>query len=232
MAAGAGTWTEIRATGRSAGSSCCASAYGCTRPNSLVTATAVPAIVASLGGVAYVAWTITLYQIGAIVAGTAAALLCGRHGTERVLSASALLYGLGCLLAACAPSMGVFLAARLLQGLGGGTLLAMGYVAIQQWFAEHLWGRLFGFQALVWAVGSLLGPLLGGAFVALGFWRGIFWCFALQAGLLWLLTVGLPSQALTPAGGRLPLRRMALLAAAALAIAQAGVIGGADRRSQ
>ena len=227
MAAGSGTWGEIRATGRLGRFALLCLGVWLHAADSLVTATAVPAIVGELGGVAYVAWTITLYQIGAIVAGTAAALLCGRHGTERVLSSSALLYGLGCLLAAIAPSMGVLLAARLLQGLGGGTLLALGYVAIQQWFPEHLWGRLFGAQALIWAVGSLVGPLLGGAFVALGFWRGIFWCFTLQALLLWLLTVGLPSRTEGAAMGSLPLRRVILLAAAALAIAQAGVTGGA-----
>ena len=227
MAVGAEGWGEIRATGRLGRFVLLCLGVWLHAADSLVTATAVPAIVGDLGGVAYVAWTITLYQIGAIVAGAAAALLCGRHGTERVLSASALLYGLGCLLAAMAPSMGVLLAARLLQGLGGGTLLALGYVAIQQWFPEHLWGRLFGAQALIWAVGSLVGPLLGGAFVAFGFWRGIFWSFALQALLLWLLTMGLPARSDGAATGRLPLRRMGLLAAAALAIAQAGVTGGA-----
>ena len=163
--------------------------------NSLVTATALPAIVADIGGVPYVAWTITLYQIGAIVAGAATALLARRprHRARPARRRPALwrrLRGRG-----LAPSMGLLLVARLLQGLGGGTLLALGYVAIQQWFAEHLWGRLFGVQALIWAVGSLIGPLLGSVFVELGFWRGIFWSFALQAGLLWLLTAGLASRA-------------------------------------
>ena len=225
MAASSGTWAEIRATGRLGRFVLLCLAVWLHAADSLVTATAVPAIVADIGGVPYVAWSIALYQIGAIVAGAVAALLCRRHGTERVLRAAALVYALGCVLAALAPDMALFLAARLLQGLGGGTMLALGYVAIQQWFAEHLWGRLFGAQALVWAVGSLLGPLLGGGFVALGFWRGIFWAFALQAALLWLLTAGLAGRPEGGAAGRLPLCRTALLAVAALMIAQAGVTG-------
>ena len=195
--------------------------------DSLVTATAVPAIVADIGGVPFVAWTISLYQIGAIVAGAATALLCGRHGTSRVLCAAALLYAVGCLLAALAPDMAVLLTARLLQGLGGGTLLSLGYVAIQQSFPEHLWGRLFGIQALIWAAGSLLGPLLGGIFVELGMWRAIFWCFALQAALLWLLAAMLPRT--TPPHrtvGRIPAVRVLVLTTATLMIAQAGVMGG------
>jgi len=225
MAASSGTWAEIRATGRLGRFVLLCLAVWLHAADSLVTATAVPAIVADIGGVPYVAWSIALYQIGAIVAGAAAALLCRRHSTERVLRAAALVYGLGCVIAALAPNMALFLAARLLQGLGGGTMLALGYVAIQQWFAEHLWGRLFGAQALVWAVGSLLGPLLGGGFVAFGFWRGIFWAFALQAVLLWLLTAGLSGRPEGGAAGTLPLRRTALLAVAALMIAQAGVTG-------
>ena len=66
--------------------------------------------------------------------------------------------------------------------------LALGYVAIQQWFAQHLWGRLFGVQAVIWAVGPLIGPLLGSVFVELGFWRGIFWLIVTPG--FWLGTGG------------------------------------------
>ena len=88
-------------------------------------------------------------------------------------------------------------------------------------------GRLFGIQALIWAAGSLLGPLLGGIFVELGMWRAIFWCFALQAALLWLLAAMLPRT--TPPHhtlGRIPAMRVLVLTTATLMIAQAGVMGG------
>ncbi|MGD9511070.1 MAG: MFS transporter [Geminicoccaceae bacterium] len=227
MAAGSGTWAEIRATGQLGRFLLLCLGVWLHAADALVTATAMPAIVADIGGVPYVAWTLTLYQIGAIVAGAATALLCGRHGTGRVLGVAALLYGTGCLIAALAPSMAVLLLARLLQGLGGGALLSLGYIAIQQSFAEHLWGRLFGIQALLWAVGSLLGPLIGGVFVEFGFWRGVFWFFVPQAALLWLLAGSLAAPAGRRSQGALPAGRMALLTVAALAIAQAGVTGGA-----
>src|SRR5262245_46941185 len=222
MAAGSGTWGEIRATGRLGRFVLLCLGVWLHAADSLVTATAVPAVVADIGGVPYVAWTISLYQIGAIVAGAATALLCGRQGVSRVLCAAALLYAAGCVLAALAPDMAVLLAARLLQGLGGVTLLSLAYVAIQQSFPEHLWGRLFGIQAFIWAIGSLLGPLLGGVFVELGIWRAIFWCFAIQAALLWLLAAALPrTMPSQRSGGRIPVVRML-----ALMIAQAGVMGG------
>ncbi|MFL5334813.1 MAG: MFS transporter [Geminicoccaceae bacterium] len=222
-----GAWRELWATGQLGRFLLLCVGVWLHAADSLVTATAVPAIVADIGGVAYVAWTISLYQIGAIVAGTAAARLCRRHGDQSVLKWSALLYGGGCIMAALAPDMAVLLVARLLQGLGGGALLALGSIAIQQNFPEHLWGRLFGIQALIWAVGALLGPLLGGLFVEFGSWRGIFWCFALQAGCLWLLAaVRRDAQpAVSNAAGHFPSLRMLVLTGATLLIAFAGVTG-------
>ena len=225
---GAGAWRELWQSGQLGRFVLLCVGVWLHAADSLVTATAVPAIVADVGGVAWVAWTISLYQIGAIVAGTATALLCRRLGSETVLSWSALLYGGGCILAALAPDMAVLLAARLLQGVGGGALLSLTYVAIQQSFATHLWGRLFGIQALIWAVGSLLGPLLGGLFVEYGWWRGVFWCFAAQAGGLWLLAVCSRGErpVARDAGGRFPALRMAALTAATVLIGQAGITGG------
>jgi MFS family permease len=195
--------------------------------DSLVTATVVPAMVAEIGGVAYVAWTISLYQIGAIVAGAATAMLCRRMGIKRVVVGASLLYGGGCAIAALAPDMAVLLGARLVQGIGGGALITLTYVAVQQSFAEHLWGRLFGIVAMIWAVGSLLGPLIGGAFADLGNWRLAFWFFAAQ-GVIVAAMATLSLRAL-PVGegraGRWPLAPLALLSVATLLIAEAGVDG-------
>ncbi len=195
--------------------------------DSLVTATLVPAIVGDIGGLAYVGWTILLYQIGAIVAGAATARLCRRTGAKRVLGAAALLYGAGCVAAGLAPDMAVLLAARLVQGVGGGVLVALSYVVVQRSFPEHLWSRLFGIQAAIWGAGSLPGPLIGGLFVALGDWRLAFWCFALQAGLLWTLAIWrlAPEPPMPESGERLPLMPVLAMSAAALMIAEAGVTG-------
>ena len=65
----------------------------------LVTATITPSIVDEIGGVAYVSWMISLYQVGAIIAGAASAMLCQRAKIKRVLIGAALLYGIGCVIA-------------------------------------------------------------------------------------------------------------------------------------
>jgi MFS family permease len=195
--------------------------------DTLVMASTVPAVVDDIGGVAYVAWTISLYQIGAIVSGAATALLCQRIGEKRVLSMAALLYGGGCVVAALAPNMAVLLVARLAQGIGGGLLIALSHVAIQQSFAPHLWGRLFGVISVIWGAGSLLGPLVGGIFVHLGTWRGAFWFFAVQAAILWAIASTLKTTRPAKPGHTegFPVLPMVILTAATLLIAQAGVTG-------
>jgi len=196
--------------------------------DTLVTATISPAIVDDIGGVAFINWTLLLYQVGAIVAGAAAPMLCQRIGVKRVLGFAALLYGGGCVIAGLAPSMEVLLTGRLAQGIGGGMLLSLCYLAIQEWFPQSWWSRLFGIVALIWGAGSLLGPLIGGIFAGLHAWRMTFFIFALQAAVLWAMaSLWLPSRA----ASRLIAKRWSVLplfvlSTATILIAESSVAGG------
>lgn len=196
--------------------------------DSLVTATISPAIVDDIGGVAYINWTVLLYQVGAIVAGAAAPMLCQRVGVKRVLALAALVYGGGCIIAALSPAMAILLTGRLAQGVGGGMLLSLCYLAIQEWFPQSWWSRLFGIVALIWGAGSLLGPLIGGIFAGLHAWRMTFVMFALQAAALWIMALlWLPPRAPTRLAARpWPLRPLVVLTAATLLIAESSVAGG------
>jgi len=144
---------------------------------------------------------------------------------KRVQVIAALLYGVGCVIAATDPDMATLLVARLRQGIGGGMMVALSYVAIQQSFAEELWGRLFGIVAAICGAGSLLGPLIGGVFADFGLWRGAFWFFAIQAAVLAALALALLSA--QPAGEKTeqkwPISPLLMLSAATLLIASAGV---------
>src|SRR5271168_4704259 len=71
--------------------------------DTLVTATISPAIVDDIGGVAFINWTVILYEVGAIVAGAAAPMLCRRMGLKRMLHWAVFLYGSGCVIGGLAP---------------------------------------------------------------------------------------------------------------------------------
>jgi MFS family permease len=229
-AAGAqASWQELRATGLLGRFLLLCLGIWLHAADMLVTATLTPAIVADIGGVPLVSWMISLYQVGAIIAGAASAVLAQRRGIGRTLSLAGSLYGAGCVVGAMAPDMPVLLAGRFVQGIGGGLLLSLCYLAIQQWFDPRFWGRLFGINAFIWGAGSLLGPLIGGVFAQLHAWRGAFWFFALQAALLCALTARyLPSApAPAPESRTWPVAPLGILLLATLIIAQSGVTGRA-----
>jgi MFS family permease len=194
--------------------------------DTLVTATIMPAVVEDIGGVAYVNWTISLYQIGSILAGTATGALSRRLGLRSMLIVAAAVYGLGCLANALTPDMAIMLAARLVQGVGGGAMVSLSYVAIQLLFPERLWTRLMAIVAMIWGVAALCGPLIGGLFAHAGSWRGLFWTFAAQAVLLGLAArIFLDDSARSrPESRRWPWSPLILLAAATLLIGEAGAI--------
>jgi MFS family permease len=198
--------------------------------DTLVTATIAPSIVDDLQGIAHINWMISLYEVGAIISGAATAALCLKFGIRRVFIGATLVYFVGCVMAALAPSMSLLIGGRFVQGMGGGLLLSLCYVAVEAWFAPERWGRLFGIVAVIWGGGSLLGPLIGGTFAGRHTWRHAFWAFALQAAALVILTA-----LAFPAGERIemsPRRQwsvlpLLVLSAATLTIAQAGVQTGA-----
>lgn len=193
--------------------------------DSLLVATVMPSAVGEIGGVPYISWTIALYQLGSIVAGAATGLAAVRFGLRNAMVLAAFIYAIGCVASALAPDMAVMLIGRGLQGIGGGFLLALAYVAISQLFPAGLMPRLMAIMSGVWGASALCGPLIGGFFASIGLWRLSFWAFAVQAVLLALAVVLLlrrarAATAETPP--RVPYRRMLVLAAGIMAIALAG----------
>ncbi|HWJ82359.1 MAG TPA: MDR family MFS transporter [Nocardioides sp.] len=96
--------------------------------------------------------------------------------SKKLLVQSALvIYSVGSLLAAFAPSMGVLIGARAVQGLGVGGLTALVQVVIASMVSPRERGRYSGYIGAVFATATVSGPLLGGVIVdsALG-WRGCF----------------------------------------------------------
>ncbi len=187
----------------------------------------IPAIVADIGGVNLIAWTIALYQLGSIVAGAASGLLANRYGVRLPLVLGAAVYGLGCAVSALAPEMWIMLVGRQLQGLGGGALIAISFVALGLLFPPRLVPRAVAAVSLVWGTSAFLGPLVGGLFVEYANWRGGFWFFAMQAAMLggWLLLQRRAEfdRRRAEAGGRFPLWRLGWLSLGVLAIAWAGI---------
>lgn len=193
--------------------------------DSLIVATMLPSIVSEVGGAGLVSWSVSLYEIASVVAGAASALMTIRYGLRSPMSLAAALFGLGCLLSAVSPSMTLILVGRCLQGLGGGGLVAMAFVAVGAIFPRRYTARALAVVSTFWGVSAFLGPLIGGFFVEYATWRWGFGFFAMQAFGLSVWIAMRPDQAAsrTTEIGKFPLRRLILLCLAVLMVSSGGV---------
>jgi MFS family permease len=198
-----------------------------------VVSTVLPSAVAEIGGLPFFAWTTTVAIVNAIWGAAFAAALVRSRGLRGAYRVSLLLFAVGSIGCAAAPNMGVFLAGRLFQGLGGGLLVALAYTTIRRVFPESLRTRAIVLVSGVWGVAALSGPLLGGVLAEWGLWRWAFWVdvpIAVAVGIL--AEYAMPRSPASDSGGgmmhaRTALGRLALLGASVLAVAIGGVSGDA-----
>ena len=198
--------------------------------NSMLAATTLPAAVEEIGGLRLIGWAFALYMMGSIVAATAISACVASQGLRRTMLASALVYTLGCVMCATAPVMPGLLVGRAVQGLGGGALVALVFIAQDRFFPNRLVPRIIACLSVVWMVSALCGPLIGGAFATAGLWRLAFWSFAAQGLVLAAAVQPLLARvrADTALEARpIPVARLALVAGAILAISAAGTVTSA-----
>ena len=196
--------------------------------NTLLAATTLPEAVGDIGGLRLISWAFALYLMGSIMAAAAASTFVARAGLRLAMLVSALLYTLGCIACAAAPAMPVLLAGRTVQGIGGGALVALVFIAQNRFFPDRLVPRVVGCLSLTWTASALSGPLIGGAFATAGLWRFAFWSFALQGVVLAVLMYPILARARSDApleARQLPVARLMFVAGAILAISGAGAAG-------
>jgi len=194
--------------------------------DSLIVATMLPSIVSEIGGTALIGWSVSLYEIGSIVAGATSALLTLRFGLRAPMSMAAILFGFGCILSAVSPTMPLLLTGRALQGLGGGGLVAIGFVAVGLIFPRRYIARAMAAVSTLWGVSAFAGPLVGGFFVEYATWRWGFVFFACQAFALAIWIVLRSDKGATRSTADVaafPVGRLALLCLAVVLVAFGGV---------
>jgi len=197
--------------------------------NVFIVTTLLPSIVHDIGGLSLYAWNTTLFVVASVVGSASSAQLLRALQPRLAYVVSTAVFTFGALLCALAPSMPIMLLGRLIQGLGGGWLVALSYAMIRLLFRPALWPRAMAIVSAMWGIATLVGPAVGGWFAHVDAWR---WGFGAVApfGFIFALLASfiLPRQGdeairLTQ---RLPRNQLALLTAAVLAISLGGLAKG------
>lgn len=140
-----------------------------------IVSTALPTIVADLGGLAHLSWVVTAY----ILASTVVAPLYGKlgdlYGRRVMVFISVGMFLTGSALCGLSQSMGFLIASRALQGLGGGGLFVLALSIIADVIPPRERGKVQGVFAAVFSISSVVGPLIGGLFVEHFSWHWIFY---------------------------------------------------------
>ena len=124
--------------------------------------------------VAQAQWVISIYVLALGVTTPVSGFLADRFHIKRIYLLGLGIFTLGSLLCGFAPSLGLLIAARALQGIGGGMSQPLGPAQLFRAFPPKEQGTALGFFGIAIVVAPALGPLLGGWLVDLNLWRLIF----------------------------------------------------------
>ena len=141
---------------------------------SLAIGTVMPIVVRELGDQELYGWIYAAFYLGNMLGISLVGPILDRVPVRLPFAVGLVLYAVGLLAAGAAPSMPILIAARFVQGCGGGTLTPTSYVAIGRRLPQHLQPPMFALLSAAWVVPGLIGPSIA-ALVgdALG-WRWVF----------------------------------------------------------
>ena len=153
-----------------------------------IVSTSLPTIVGELGGLQHLSWVITAY----LLTSTASMPLYGKlsdiYGRKLLFQAAIGIFLAGSLLSGAAQSMEQLIIFRGIQGIGAGGIMTMAQAIIGDIVSPRERGRYTGYMGGVFALSSVLGPLLGGLFTDHLSWRWVFYINLPIGGVALLVT--------------------------------------------
>jgi len=189
-----------------------------------IVSTATPRIIADLGGFDRYTWITTGY----LVASTTAAPIVGRlsdmYGRKWIFVTSVFVFIIGSILCGISRDMTQLILFRVLQGLGGGTIMAVTFIVIADLFPPEERGKYMGMLAACFGLSSVIGPTLGGFLTDNLSWHWVFFVNVPLAGpVIFLLIKYFPDNQ----GATDPIkRRIDYVGMILLVIAVAGLMIG------
>jgi len=182
---------------------------------------ALPAIGRDLdAGLSGLQWTLDAYllTLGALL--LLGGALGDRYGRRRLFEVGLVSFSIASALCGLAPNMGLLIAARAVQGIGGALLVPASLALLSASFAPDERGRAVGAWSGLAGAFSAIGPFLGGWLVDTASWRWVFLINLPVAALtIWVVRAHVPESRSTVTGGQLD-----VAGAAAVTIGLGGVV--------
>src|SRR6266545_3636241 len=160
-----------------------------------VVSTALPTMVADLGGLSYLSWVVTAYLLTSTVAGPLYGKFGDLYGRKIMLQLAIAVFLVGSALCGIAQNMMQLIVFRAIEGVGGGGLIVITISVIGDLIPPRERGRYQGFFGAVFGTATIVGPLVGGFLVDQLSWRWIFY-INLPTGILAMVVIAavLPSR--------------------------------------
>jgi MFS family permease len=176
-----------------------------------VVATALPAIAATFGEVEHLSWVVIANLIASTVAAPAYGRLGDAFGRRRMMMIALCVFMAASGLCALAPTFGLLLAARALQGMGSGGLMTLAQALVGENVPPRQRGSYQGYLSANIVAGSTIGPVMGGFLTQAWGWQSVFLAY-LPAGFVALLLLArLPPGARGRSAPRFDIIGMVLL---------------------
>lgn len=195
--------------------------------DALIMSTAMPTIVADLGGLHLYSWVYTTYFLARAVSLPIFGKLADTYRTRTLFLVSIGLFVVSSIFAGASPNMAFLVSARVFQGIGAGGNFALVYIALADVSPPDRRGKAMSLASFVWGLASILGPTLGGFIVTWASWRWIFYInVPLGLASLIVITRYFVETREKKAEVNLDLWGAATLSAAVLALLTALMLGG------
>jgi EmrB/QacA subfamily drug resistance transporter len=140
-----------------------------------IVATVMPQIVGHLGGFDLFSWVFTAYLLTQAVTIPIYGRLADVYGRKRMLLVAIGIFLAGSILCGCAWNMIALVGFRVVQGLGAGALIPISQTVVGDLYTPVERAKIQGYLSSIWAIGAILGPLIGAFLIAHTIWPMVFW---------------------------------------------------------
>jgi EmrB/QacA subfamily drug resistance transporter len=155
-----------------------------------VVGTAMPTVIASLGGLSHYSWVFSAYLVTSTVTVPVWGKLSDLYGRRLLYQVGIGVFLLGTLLSGLSTTMTQLIVFRAIQGLGAGALVPLGMTIIGDTFTLEERAKMQAYFSGVWGLSSIIGPIVGGFITDQISWRWVFFV-NLPIGVVAALIIGL-----------------------------------------